>query len=401
MKALVVDDTKNDRLLLTKIISSIGYQVESASNGAEALEKIRKEKPDFIISDILMPEMDGFRLCRELKNNDGTKEIPLIFYTATYTDPEDEKLGMLEGAAGFIRKPVEPLKLVEMIRSALLKHRTGTCAKAEPVITDDREYYSLYSQRLLNKLENKAIELENTRNKLESAFEELITLDRHKDNILSNVTHELRTPLTHAIGFLELAMSETDETRRDACLEKCRGALFRENKVITRLIETANLEKGHIRPVIEIMDVGSMIKETIQALMPNAIACGIDISSEIGADLFAKGDKILTKHMLANLLDNAIKFNRNGGKVDISAYRKNENIEICFSDTGIGIPRDKIDKIFDKMYQVDSDSTRRYGGIGIGLSTAKSIVEAHRGRIWVESKAGMESKFFITIPQEL
>jgi PAS domain S-box-containing protein len=228
--------------------------------------------------------------------------------------------------------------------------------------------------------------------------EELRNLDRHKYNILSNVTHELRTPLTHALGFLELAMSETDETRKAACLEKCRSALLRENEVITCLIETANLEKGLIKPVIGTMDVGSMINETIQAILPKAKVCGIDVSSEIDDGLFAKGDINLTKLALANLIDNAVKFNRKGGSVDISAYRKNGDIEICFSDTGIGIPRDKIDKIFDKMYQVDSDSTRRYGGIGIGLSTAKSIVEAHRGRIWVESKAGEGSRFFFTIP---
>jgi len=105
MKVLAVDDTKNDRLLLTKILLSADFDVESACNGIEALEIINNEKPDIIVSDILMPEMDGFRLCRELKTNEGTKDIPIIFYTATYTEYEDEKLAMLEGAAGFIRKP--------------------------------------------------------------------------------------------------------------------------------------------------------------------------------------------------------------------------------------------------------------------------------------------------------
>jgi CheY-like chemotaxis protein len=122
MKVLAVDDTKNDRLLLTKIISSAG---ESACNGVEALEKIKIEKPGLIISDILIPEMDGFRLCRELKTKEGTKGIPILFYTATYTESEDEKLAMLEGAAGFIRKPEEPLRIIEVINKTMEKYGAG------------------------------------------------------------------------------------------------------------------------------------------------------------------------------------------------------------------------------------------------------------------------------------
>ena len=264
MKVLAVDDTKNDRLLLTKILLSAGYDVKSACNGIEALEKIELEKPDLIISDILMPEMDGFRFCRELKTNEGTRDIPIIFYTATYTEYEDEKLAMLEGAADFIRKPEEPSRIIEIIKNTMEKYGAGEYAHFEPEIKDEKEYLSLYSQRLMKKLEDKVIQLGKTNRKLDAALEESKSLDRLKSNILSNVTHELRTQILYAIGYMELAMGDTREPGRTERLEKCRDALLRENEVIANLIKNSNKEKNDTKP---------------------------------------------ENHILENLLDNAIKFN--------------------------------------------------------------------------------------------
>jgi CheY-like chemotaxis protein len=242
MKVLAVYDKKNDRLLLTKIILSAGYDVQIACNGIEALEKIEIEKPDLIISDILMPEMDGFRLCRELKTNERTRDIPILFYTATYTEYEDEKLAMLEGAAGFIRKPEEPLRIIEMIKKTMEKYATGKYVHFEPKIKDEKEYLSLYSQRLLKKLEDKLIQLGKTNRKLDAAFQESKSLDGLKSNILSNVTQELRTQIISAIGYMELAMGDIREPGRTEFLEKCLEALLRENEIIANLIENSKKE---------------------------------------------------------------------------------------------------------------------------------------------------------------
>ena len=248
MKVLAVDDTKNDRLLLTKILSSAGYDVKSASNGIEALEMIENEKPDLIISDIMMPEMDGFWLCMKLKNNPGTKDIPIIFYTATYTEYEDEKLAMLEGAAGFIRKPAEPLRIIEIIKNTMENYRAGKYGYFEPEIKDEKEYLSLYSQRLSKKLEDKVIQLGKTNRILDAAFEESKSLNKLKSNILSNVTHDLRSQLLYAIGYMELAMGDTLEPGRSECFEKCRDALLRENEIIANLLENSNREENSTNP---------------------------------------------------------------------------------------------------------------------------------------------------------
>ncbi|MCZ7403044.1 MAG: hybrid sensor histidine kinase/response regulator [Candidatus Methanoperedens sp.] len=400
MKILVVDDNINDRNLLLELLNADGYEVTSASNGVEALEKIRESKPDLVISDIMMPEMDGFGLCRELKKTVETIKIPVILYSSSFTDREDEKLVMEEGAAAYIRKPFEIKPFLEKIREIITGYKAGKISQPMPGILDEKEYLSLYSRRLMKKLENKVFELENANKKLETALSELETIDRLKDNILANVTHELRTPLTHALGYVELAISETDETKKKEYSRRSRDALLRENEVITHLVEAAYADKGLLKPVFETMNVAQIINETIQALLPKAQAYSILVSCEVKDELFAKGDRNQIKHVLENLLDNAIKFNRKGGKVEISACREDEMVKVCVKDTGIGIPEEKMGKLFDKMYQVDSETTRKFGGIGLGLSIAKNIVEAHEGRIWVESKAGEGSKFYFTMPAQ-
>jgi len=146
------------------------------------------------------------------------------------------------------------------------------------------------------------------------------------------------------------------------------------------------------------LNVAQAIDETIQALLPKAQASSIHISCEVEENLFAKGDANQIKHVIENLLYNAIKFNRKGGKVEISACRDDGMVKVCVTDTGIGIPEEKMGKLFDKMYQADSETTRKFSGIGIGLSIAKYIVEAHGGRISVESKTGEGSRFTFILP---
>src|SRR5450759_2793818 len=139
MKIVVVDDNINDREILFGLLDAQGYEVSSASNGVEALEKIRKSKPDLVISDIMMPEMDGFGLCRELKRNVETLKIPIILYSSSFTDPEDEKLVMEEGAAAYIRKPFEIKPFLEKIRDVITGYQTGKISQPIPGIRDEKE----------------------------------------------------------------------------------------------------------------------------------------------------------------------------------------------------------------------------------------------------------------------
>jgi CheY-like chemotaxis protein len=115
MKILIADDNKESLYLLEKLLQGYGHEVTAATNGAEALEQALAQPPDMIVSDIMMPKMDGFRLCRECKQNDKLKDIPFVFYTATYTSIEDEKFALSLGARAYIRKPTEPEALIQKL----------------------------------------------------------------------------------------------------------------------------------------------------------------------------------------------------------------------------------------------------------------------------------------------
>ncbi|MDO9109903.1 MAG: PAS domain S-box protein, partial [Desulfatirhabdiaceae bacterium] len=159
MRILIADDNEDARLILRRTLESNGYHVEEAENGGLALEKARLNPPDMIISDILMPVMDGFMLCREVRLDKALRDIPFLFYSANYTDEQDEKLAFEMGADRFIRKPVDPADFLDEITSAMTAIKKGRFHPVLPHSQDDA-IFKLYSERLVNKLESKMQELE-------------------------------------------------------------------------------------------------------------------------------------------------------------------------------------------------------------------------------------------------
>jgi len=165
-RLLVVDDRQESLYMLQVLLSANGFEVELASNGAEALERARRAPPDLIISDILMPVMDGFALCRARKEDERLKDIPFVFYTAAYTGPKDEDFGLSLGAARFIAKPVEPDKLLTLVQETIETHEAGKlAAPREPM--EEARYYKEYNAALIRKLEDKVLQLEEANRALE------------------------------------------------------------------------------------------------------------------------------------------------------------------------------------------------------------------------------------------
>ena len=171
-KVLIVDDQKENRYMLDVVLAGRGYEVVTAENGAEALKKAKELRPDLIVTDILMPVMDGFALCRQCKSDPGLKDIPLIFYTATYTTPEDEKFALGLGADKFIVKPQEPDFLVRAVEDVLEESSRSHLTARKP-LGEEMEFFRQYNETLFRKLENKLRELEreaNDRRQAEAAL---------------------------------------------------------------------------------------------------------------------------------------------------------------------------------------------------------------------------------------
>ena len=267
-------------------------------------------------------------------------------------------------------------------------------------------------------------ELEKKSSTLQKAYQDLKELDRLKSNFLATVSHELRTPLTSVIGYSEMLLAdvagELNQEQRgfiDTIYNK--GELLLS--LITSLLDLNRLEQGRIKLDFKRLDPRALLQEIRETLLPQArkkrISLEVSCQGEI-ADLTA--DPIGIKRILTNLAGNALKFTPAGGLIELSAQAvdmavRNDGdddfgasimmvpvraIRFGVRDTGIGIKKEEIDRIFDAFYQVDGGSTREYGGIGLGLSIANRLTQAHGGTIKVESEPGLGSVFYVTLPTQ-
>jgi CheY-like chemotaxis protein len=220
MKLLIVDDNEQNLYMLQVLLEGHGYQVASARDGAEALELARRDPPDVIISDILMPVMDGFSLCREWKKDEGLRAIPFVFYTATYTDPKDEEFALSLGAERFIVKPQEPDVFMEMVQQVIKNGETGRLVALHEPEEGETTFFREYNEVLIRKLEDKLVQLEETNRALEreiteheGAEEELKKHHSHLDELVRERTAELRK-LVNAMAGREVRMAELKEVIR-------------------------------------------------------------------------------------------------------------------------------------------------------------------------------------------
>ncbi len=264
-------------------------------------------------------------------------------------------------------------------------------------------------------------ELEESKRGLEVSYEELTTLDNMKEELISNVSHELRTPLTVAKGAIELTMEDESDPEKRELLVRGKASLIRLNDLIEELLTAAKLKaeprprdegvldlgKLIARPYVvsakvfsrEPVDIGELITKGIEEFATAARIKNITIAHRVQDGLpKVLGDISDLRILFSNLMSNAIKFNKENGKISIDAKATDDTVLVSVSDTGIGIAKEHLDKIFQRFYQVESDATRSYPGVGLGLWIAKNIVEKHGGKIWVESQAGRGSAFILELP---
>lgn len=253
-------------------------------------------------------------------------------------------------------------------------------------------------------------ELTEHNERLQRAVARLEELDRLKSNFLATMSHELRTPLTSVIGYTEmmaegLAGAITNEQRDylGTILSKADQLLG----MITSVLDVASLETGPLELERCELSLAEIVASEVATFTPQAGKRGIAIQIESRGDTIVIGDRKKIRQIVSNLLSNAVKFTPDRGRVGIalrpgplSPMEDGEAhaIQLVVSDSGIGISRDQITKIFEPFFQVDSSSTRAFGGTGLGLTLAKAYVEAHGGRIWVDTAPGQGSTFVATFP---
>ncbi len=220
-KLLIVDDNPQNLYLLDVLLKTHGFEIAQAFNGIEALEIARKNPPEMIISDILMPGMDGFSLCRACKSDEQLKNIPFIFYTATYTDPKDEKFALSLGAERFIVKPMEPDDFIATLEEIILDQEKGGKPATQSLIEKEEEYYKEYNEALIRKLEDKMMQIQQTNKRLVSLYQascDLATIQQ-----VPGLIHNVLRVMVETAGYHQATYFNFDEDKRQLCLSDAIG----------------------------------------------------------------------------------------------------------------------------------------------------------------------------------
>jgi two-component system, NarL family, sensor histidine kinase BarA len=253
-------------------------------------------------------------------------------------------------------------------------------------------------------------ELEERNRRLEDMNSRLKELDRLKSAFLATVSHELRTPLTSIIGYSEMLAEGLAGPLNEEQVDYVRTIMEKGEtllKLISSILDISQIEAGKVRLNFEPMDPSELVTSSVSSLKPQAQKKGVvlDARLPIGKQPSVNGDRDRLRQVLVNLLANAVKFTPKGGRVAVTLTEvthqpdlNGQGFRIIVEDSGVGIPADQFDKIFNSFYQVDSSSTREYGGAGLGLAIVKSFVEGHGGVVRVASEMGRGSRFTLILP---
>jgi signal transduction histidine kinase len=233
---------------------------------------------------------------------------------------------------------------------------------------------------------------------LRRAHEKLKSVDKLKTEFMNIAAHELKTPLVPMVGYLHLIDKKKLDAEDKENLEIAIRNTQRLQRLVGDILDIAKLESKVMKFNMEDVQLGRAIKDAISSAAPFAKDKKIYLKSEAPAKLpIIKGDFMRLSQVLTNLLNNAIKFTDKGG-ITVRARRSGGDVVVEVSDTGIGMAKQEIPKLFAKFYQADSSAKRKYGGTGLGLAICKEIIKAHRGNIWVESELGKGSTFAFKVP---
>jgi len=262
--------------------------------------------------------------------------------------------------------------------------------------------------------------------RLEESLEKLKELDRLKSNFLATVSHELRTPLTSVIGYSEMLIEGLAGEMKPEQVEYVKTIMEKgENllQIISSILDISKIESGKVQLSLTEVDVAEIARAAVSTVLPQAQKGELQLLTEIERGLpRIPADRAKVRQCMVNLLANAVKFTPKSGTITLSLARytgprrslpddpdgafglfepkENHFIKIAVIDTGIGIPADKLERVFDTFYQVDNSPTREYGGTGLGLSIVRSYIEAHGGEVWVDSSSGEGSTFSFLLPIE-
>jgi two-component system, sensor histidine kinase and response regulator len=371
-KILVVDDDQRNVRLMESILKACGYPVMKACDGQEALDLIAAERPDLVLLDVMMPKMSGFEVCQRIRQNYETRLLPVIMVTAL--NALEEKVQALElGADDFLSKPINKVELLAKMRSIL-------------------RVKSLHD------------EVERTRRELEEKNRELVRMEEFKEKLVQMVVHDLKNPLAGIMGNLQLLQlqgaSQNPSQLREIVARTEESAKLLMG-LILNILDIARLEEGKMVLRHQRVAPAGLVATCVRQVEGLAARAEVEVVSAVEDSPPAlSADPDLISRVLGNLVSNALKHTPPGGKVEVGTAGEGDRVRFWIRDSGEGIPRELLPRIFDKFVvgPAGSGAARRPYDTGLGLTFCKMAVECHGGRIQVESEPGKGSVFSFSLP---
>ncbi len=350
---LIVDDVPENIQVLLQILEKEKYRFAIATNGQESFEAIGAEKPDLILLDIVLPNMNGYEICERIKKDPKTEDIPVIFLTVL-DETDDIIKGFNLGAVDYITKPFNEYEVIARVKTQL-------------------------------KLRQTQVQLQN--------------MNSTKDRLFSIIAHELRNPFNNIINFLDLVVSNFDQYGKDKIiqiLEATHSDSIRVSELLENLLYWAQSQSEKIEVNKQLFNINETVKIIFHLLSENATSKGVKLFNEVNKKAVGYADQNMISTVIRNIISNAIKFTRDGS-ITVKSQEKGNEIIITVEDTGVGIEKDKLDFIFDLERHVSTKGTNNEPGTGFGLVLSKDFILSNGGKIWVESKVNEGTKFYFTI----
>jgi two-component system, sensor histidine kinase and response regulator len=360
---LVVDDEPFILKSLELMLKSKGCRVISAGTGVEGIELAVRERPDVVLLDVMLPDLDGFEVCRRIKREPSMAHVPVLMLTAL-NDVFNKVKGLDAGADDFISKPFNESELRA------------------------RVWAFLRTKRL--------------HDELDESYRRLKELEELRDSLTHMIMHDLVAPLTAIQIGVEAVMerlaskeapTETHARMLRTAHEGCRRLM----DMLRDVLSVSRLEEKKLPLTLEAVDLKGLIENCVAVIDPTRELAQVSVVTEISPSLpQVSCDPSLVGRVILNLVSNSLKFTQPGGKVTVAALPVGQEVEVQVRDTGLGIPKENLERIFDKFFQGgDTHSARK--GQGLGLAFCRLAIDAHGGKIWAESEPGKGSRFIFRL----
>jgi len=359
---MIVDDEIVNLKLLERMLSEdAGFRVVAFPSGKMALKAAALNPPDLILLDINMPEMNGFEMCELLKANESLQDIPVLFISAL-TETSDKLKAFRMGGVDYITKPFQ----FEELRARVKTH----------------------------------LEIVRQKRELQRSYDKLCELEDMRDGLVHMIVHDMRSPLTAILGSLELIQMDPSAVNTARRVDDALRVSERLVNMISSILDIGKMEAGGITPNVSPVDIKSRVYDAIRNVDPikGQRSIVLESSNEVGT---IACDVLLIDRVLDNLLNNALKCtDKDEGMISVRMeHTAHGGVRVAIGDNGWGIPPESCEKIFDKFYQVKARREGQSYSTGLGLTFCKLAVEAHDGRIGVESQVGRGTTFWFELPR--